>query len=1280
MRKSVTILGFLAALFAIANAADYSAEQLDFFERKIRPVLAENCYECHSATGKKLKGGLQLDHRDHMLDGGDTDVAIVPGDPAASLLIETIAYDSPDLEMPPSGPLPDEVVEDFRKWIADGAAWPDEELPIRGGGQPKKEVFDLQGRYQEHWSWRPIEKPAVPTVNRVQSVVDSTSVEFVELSQSTKADNSAKAESTSPIDAFIQAKVAAAGLTSAKPADKRTLARRAYFDLIGLPPSVEQLDAFLADESPQAYQTLIDELLASPHFGEKWARHWMDLMRYAETYGHEFDYPIAYAHEYRDYLIRAFNSDLPYDQFLTEHVAGDLITEPRRNPEEDYNESILGTGFWYFNDATHAPTDVLANESDHMDTQIDVFGKAFLGLTISCARCHDHKFDAISTADYYALTTYLHSSARQDYPMDPGRVHEQTAQELKTALAEGDKALRQIPQQVTDKHRPGAYFLAAAELMTQHKAESQTGGDPWQGTLYEDFESGEYGEKWKPSGAAFGKAPAAGPLSASQKLSGQRGNGLANSFFDGSDRHRGTLTSQPFTIEHPYINFLIAGGKHASLGLHLLIDGQTVSTTHGENSDEMKPATINVSAYIGKSAQLKIEDNFHGGWGHIEVDHIVFSDTPADQPKSLAVPAFDKITEAAKAKHLDPDLLAAWAKTFSTEQTDTRRHPQAYLALLMEKPDTANSYANMLKGERNNVAKFQSENTKLFDFAESADGWSTTGFAFQHRPNAIGLSLEPGAPFSTPGTMSSAQLGEQQIGALRSPTIEISEKQIHVLAKSEKLFARVVMDNYHMGKFHTLLFNGTVMKNHGTAGEFQWFSFNRNLDKYVDHKAFLEFVDEGGAVVEVAEVWSGMTNPPKGYPHAMVEAMIGEGGATLQDSATNLDSAWDKAWQAIRTGKGTRSQAELLNWLVANDLLSIEKLSAPVATVLADAHAKQAKLPRPRYAIAMAEGTPEGGHVYVRGSYRKLGEPVAMRNLTALGGKGGDRLELSQQLTSRENPLVARVITNRVWHHLFGRGIVPTTDDFGPMGKTPSHPELLDWLAADFADNGWSVKQLIRSIMLSDTYRQSSQLNAANDPEMVANIDPDNVLLHKMPVRRLQAEAIRDSVLSVSGRLDSKLFGPSIATHRTAYMTGRGGRGSGPLDGAGRRSIYGAVYRNFLSPFMLTFDQPSPFGPKGRRSVSNVPAQSLVLMNDPFVIEQAKLWAKNTTAKGYTDPETRIRDMYEVALGAEPSTDRVAALAGFLDTQAETYGTVDDRAWTDLAHVLINMKDFIYLR
>ncbi|NNE94173.1 MAG: DUF1549 domain-containing protein [Verrucomicrobiales bacterium] len=1229
----------LCCIPAIGFGAEFSPDQLDFFEKKIRPVLAERCYECHSAKAEKLKANLQLDHREHILTGGDTGPSIVPGKPEDSLLYEVVTYQTPDMQMPPKGKLSDSVIADFKKWIANGAAWPEEPVPTRDGGEMVEE-FDLEKRRAEHWCWRPIQNPAPPAnLKNVEWPRDE-------------------------IDRFILAKIESAGLKPAPEADKRTWLRRVTFDLIGLPPTREEIAVFLEDESPTAEETVVDRLLASPHFGEKWARHWMDLVRYAESYGHEFDYPIDYTHEYRDYLIRALNADLPYDEFVTEHVAGDLIPEPRRHPNEEFNESILGTAFWYFHEATHAPTDVRQNEADIMDNQIDVFGKTFLGLTVACARCHDHKFDAISTADYYALTAFIESSARQEYPMDPGRVREKTAAQLLELRKKADAELAKISPDLN----PGDHLTAAANLIRAELAKPKS-GDPWAGIVFEDFDGGNY-EGWKVEGEAFGDKPVTESKRSGQTVTGDFGKGFATSFPD-KDEARGNLISKKFTIEKPFINFLIAGGSHRNTAAELWVDGKMVLTKSGENSDDLKPATWSVAAFVGKEAEIRIVDQNRGGWGHIHADKFVFADHPAGDADAPPMPDAGEIAGAAKKANLDTDRLAAWCRVLVSPEKNDKK-PGGFFAKWLTKPDVANGIKSL--AQRNTEARenFEKSATLFENFEGDSlpEGWSASGHGFRATGAKAGVSFSGKHPISVPGTAASNVLGQNRVGTLRTPTFEITTKQIHVRARAQNLFARVVMDNYHMQKFNGLLFRGTYHPKVETGGEFRWFTFSGNLDKYIGHNAFLEFVDKGGASVEIDEIWfSDDGPPPADLPAVLIAATAGEGTVPQ-----NLNAAWQSSISNLKAGTANETDTQFLNWMVANGLAEISTLDP----VFAEAKKINDGLPGERYALAMAEGTPEGSFVHIRGSHRKLGEPVPRRMITALGGEEGDRLALANEITTLKNPLTSRVLVNRLWHHLFGRGIVPTVDDFGPMGQEPSHPELLDFLATDHVKNGWSMKHTIRKIVLSQTYRQTSQPDPDLDSEKIAVTDPENILLHRMPVRRLPSESIRDSILAISGRLDPKLFGPSIPTHRTQFMTGRGGRGSGPLDGAGRRSIYGAIYRNFLSPMMLTFDMPGPFGPKGRRSVSNVPAQALALMNDPFVIDQSKIWAKNSS--GESDTKARISVMFETALGKPPTDEELTALEGFLTQQAaENGGRLDENVWADLGHVIFNTKDFVYL-
>jgi hypothetical protein len=327
----------------------------------------------------------------------------------------------------------------------------------------------------------------------------------------------------------------------------------------------------------------------------------------------------------------------------------------------------------------------------------------------------------------------------------------------------------------------------------------------------------------------------------------------------------------------------------------------------------------------------------------------------------------------------------------------------------------------------------------------------------------------------------------------------------------------------------------------------------------------------------------------------------------------------------------------------------------------------------------MADGTGENEHIFIRGNHKTLGPEAPRQLLEILVGtppapkSGSGRLELAARLVDRTNPLTARVMVNRLWQHHFGEGIVRSVDNFGVLGERPSHPELLDWLANEFMRGGWSLKKMHRMMVLSNAYRMASR----NDDPKIESVDPQNRLLHKIPIRRLEAECIRDSMLAVSGRLDLKIDGPSVPPHLTAFMLGRGRPGvSGPLDGNGRRSIYIGVRRNFLTPMLLAFDYPIPFTTMGKRTVSNVPAQALTMMNNPFVVQQAELWAKRVLADQKLTTKERVQKMYVMAFARPATETELADALAFLEESGKPN---DVRAWTDLAHVLFNVKEFIFL-
>jgi hypothetical protein len=510
---------------------------------------------------------------------------------------------------------------------------------------------------------------------------------------------------------------------------------------------------------------------------------------------------------------------------------------------------------------------------------------------------------------------------------------------------------------------------------------------------------------------------------------------------------------------------------------------------------------------------------------------------------------------------------------------------------------------------------------------------------------------------------------------LRTPSFLVGPGKVFYLVRgSGQAFAAVQSHAMIAGPLHAQVVLGIQVPG------WQW--VGHDLTRYRGCRAHVEFTPRDGADFAVAMVVQA-EKPPRlvepandplptlptkdaGSPEALAAGyQRGVGGVVERLAEDRLAGAADLV--------------PLADWLVRHpELFDAGKrlaeaagpLLAEQAKVLAEVRAES------RLAPAMLDGSAMDGHVFVRGSPKVRGEAVPRRFLEALAGpgplptaRGSGRLELARQVTDpARNPFVARVLVNRVWHHLFGRGLVASVDNFGVLGEAPSHPELLDYLADRFVRDGWSVKRLIRTLVLSQTYRMSSDADGQGD---VA--DPQDLLLHRMRVRRLEGEAIRDAMLAVSGRLDGKLFGPPVPVYLTDFQQGRGRPASGPPDGDGRRSVYLAVRRNFLSSFLLAFDTPIPFSTVGRRSVSNVPAQALILMNDPFVHLQAVVWARRVLAGGGS-PREQVQRMYLAAFGRPATRGECRHCLEFLEGQGD-----DAAAWADLAHVLFNTKEFIFL-
>jgi mono/diheme cytochrome c family protein len=438
------IVGGMALPAWSAEGAAGEAET-EFFERKIRPLLVQHCYACHGRG--QHKGGLSLDSRQAMLAGGDSGTAVALGKPDESLLVEAIGY-AGDVQMPPAGKLADEEIAALTRWIALGAPWPDEPA---GGGSIRADG-SISDADRQFWSFQPIADPPLPAVQRADWP-------------------------RQPLDAFVLARIEAEGLQPADEADRRTFIRRASFDLVGLPPSAEEVEAFVADGSPDAYERLIDRLLASPHYGERWARHWLDVARYGEDQAHTFQarlYPSGY--RYRDWVIEAFNRDLPFDRFAMEQIAGDLLDQESADSDER-RRRMPALGFFALGPVYYGDAGCSARaRADEHDDRVDTLCRGFLGLTVSCARCHDHKFDPISTRDYYALAGVFASSEYFEAPLAPADVvarYDEAQAKAKQAEERLKEAQSQAARQLGESFAPqtARYLVAVWKFENRRKSE-----------------------------------------------------------------------------------------------------------------------------------------------------------------------------------------------------------------------------------------------------------------------------------------------------------------------------------------------------------------------------------------------------------------------------------------------------------------------------------------------------------------------------------------------------------------------------------------------------------------------------------------------------------------------------------------------------------------------------------------------------------------------------------------------------------------------------------------
>lgn len=1018
-----TIVFWLGMIIAnIALASD--PRSIEFFESRIRPVLIQNCYECHSST-KTLEANLSLDFRDGLLRGGDSGPAISPGMPDDSLLLQVIEHRAGDLKMPPSGiPLSAEILDDFRRWIAAGAADPRDHPPPENEASDSSDWQKILEARKSWWSFQPIQKVAVPEPNSVAH----------------------------PIDQFVNQKLTERGLQPSQRASNEVLIRRVYWNLIGLPPSRDELarwtEALGRASSTSELQSgefpwhdvwgqLVDSLLQDPRFGERWARHWMDWIRYAESHGSEGDPAIVNAWLYRDYLIRALNRSVPLDLMIREHIAGDLLP-PRIEPGSHLNQALIATAHWRMVFHGFSPVDAMEERVRFTDDQINSFSKAFLGVTVSCARCHDHKFDPISQADYYALFGVLSSCRPGRRPADDDAVLRQHHSELRRIQAE----------------------LQAALI-----------------------------ERWKES------------------------------------------------------------VKHLPSRLGLALDS-VIDKPHPE---------LTLGQIELKSA-----------WEHRE-----------QESTTTRIPAEDS-----SILHWDmtrPSDVATWTRV-------------------------------------------------------------GTGLEHQQLPGdpVIAASGERALLAIHSGGVSSRALSEKEAARISSPDfISPPESVLWVLCEGDGGAAlRYAVEDYPR--------SGTIYPVYPLKPGLRW--IQSDLSYWAGDTLHIEISNAADAPLltgsqprswfRVHQVWV----LPKGQQPARTDSLHRRLGGKSASEATISRDAWIHQFElATKTALEHWSnqtlsddEAEMLDLLLRNDILPND-LNDPTIHQLVQRYREiEAQMVTATRVPCLEETPGQDSALLIRGDHRQPDQKVPRRFLEVIDGRpfetlSSGRLELAAKVLDPHNPLTRRVLANRVWQHLFGTGIVKTSDNLGRLGEEPRHPELLDWLAERLPQLGWSLKGLIREIVTTETWLRSS----APDSEAFS-IDPENRLLGRASVRRYEAEAIRDALLYVSGSLDSTMWGPPQ-----------------PVDGL-RRSIYLPVIRNSLIPLLRTFDFPEPAASVGKRDQTNVPAQSLALMNDPNVAALARRWAENSLATE-PNPEKRARIMLESALSRTTSQQEVTMSLEFIEETKQNF-------------------------
>jgi hypothetical protein len=1093
------VLLFAAGQSCRSQPSDLPSERVEFFEKRIRPIFVDHCQACHGPD--EAAGKLRLDSKAGWVRGGESGPTIVAGDPSASLLIRAVSHQDAKLKMPPPDAgrkLSEREIKDLVMWIRQGATDP-------RIGKVVLTPIDLASR--DHWAFQPVKRPKVDSKQH-------------------------------PIDFLIDQKLKQNGFEATGPADLMTLIRRASYDLIGLPPTAEQL-AMSRKQFPQ----LIKELLASPRYGERWGRHWLDVARYSDAkdgvlmYGDARIRPFAYT--YRDYVIRAFNEDKPFDEFIREQLAADQMSLPADSPNQAAM-GLLTLGRMFDN-----------NRHDIIDDQIDVVTRAFLGLTVTCARCHDHKFDPVPTADYYSLYGVFASSAEpyerpriqkvsqagQAFEKEYGEKLKQVfsvrqahyERTLETARDRTPDYLVKVATSEADISETAIFFLSLLpeqlrpqmtwrwrKLIARRAFSDDPIFGPWHDLMEDPVLRPEVWQKRKIDSRIIDHLVAANPKTP-EEIARAYGQIIRSVWAEEADlkKQLAAVQAEMSTLEGGAISLsdIVAGGNGFGRGVR---------------GNGIHPAT-------GKQAK--------GGVGFIDIEH---PDKLIPVPSNrfidgVFVPRNEATVTSTgiKVAGITPTSGKTWDyfkfgpssgfTTNSIDGTDFSVAPNGMLAMHANKGISFDVQA-MRSAFEFQASRFQTlfghggaKDESQLDFEVFLDGKSVLkarDFRAQQEGLAVDIEIPEGVRFLTLMVTEGTQGISHDQAILGNPRIVPDSTQ----RQSESRQQRIAELRKREAGLRSAITNPTLREG--------------------DPLAALLYSRESPIWFPIHDIYFYLSRKDKDAFRGLVNQL--DGIAVKHKSAASR----------------------------AMVMVDSEVLYEPV--------------------------------IFQRGDPGQRGAPVPRRFLKALSkpdrkvfSNGSGRLDLANAIASPENPLTARVWVNRVWMHHFGEPLVADPSDFGLRTERPVQHELLDVLAATLIENGWRTKPLHELIMTSQAWQCGSRIPKTAQMARQLETDSTNQFLWHANRRRLDLEQMRDTLLAVSGRLDETMFGrPLLITD--------------PKND--RRTIYSFVERQNIPDIVQTFDSASADTSTSRRVTTTVPQQALFAMNSTFVTAAAEALADHTQA------------------------------------------------------------------